>query len=131
MLFRSFPSHDSGVMASEGREPKPDEMKQFWLTLVGRSYKDTGASFYKELSEARTHSNRFDQVTNDVYSLLCNNKIVKPEELRDRLLSKLDSKWYLLQGRDQTMSDNTYLKNFDQSKLDNKLETKPTNSSKV
>lgn len=99
-------------------------MKELWLVMVGRSYKDTSASLYKQLAEARKTSPRFDQVLNDVYSLLCSGKLVTPTELRDRLLGKLDSKWYLLQPRDKTLDDNTYLKTFGPHRMDNKIEQK-------
>ncbi|MBK7994054.1 MAG: hypothetical protein IPK14_11715 [Blastocatellia bacterium] len=125
MLLDEYSAQYTGIMAAQNRLPNPDEMKGFWRTLVGRSAKDTGAAYYNELSAARTRSGRFDQVTNDIYSLLSNNRLVPPQELRDRLLKKLDTNALKLQGRDATLHDTAYLKAMDDSKLDNKLEQKP------
>ncbi|MCS6885528.1 MAG: hypothetical protein RMM17_04155 [Acidobacteriota bacterium] len=123
-VLDEYTSFYNGRVAATGKQPTAAEMKELWLVMVGRSYKDTSASLYKQLAEARKTSPRFDQVLNDVYSLLCSGKLVTPTELRDRLLGKLDSKWYLLQPRDKTLDDNTYLKTFGPHRMDNKIEQK-------
>ncbi|KAF0235555.1 MAG: hypothetical protein FD167_4599, partial [bacterium] len=125
MLLDEYSAQFTGIMAAQNRMPTPTEMKDFWRTLVGRSAKDTGATYYNELSSARSRSGRFDQVTNDIHSLLSNNRIVNPQELRDRLLKKLDFSITNWQSQDSTLTDTKYLNAMDDSKLDNKLEEKP------
>src|SRR5262249_31142733 len=69
-LLDEYSAQYTGIMMATGRQPSVQEMDSFWLTLVGRSKNDVGAAFYKELSNARQQSPMFDQVTNDIHSLL-------------------------------------------------------------
>src|SRR5262249_51518962 len=124
-LLDEYSAQYTGIMAATGNPPTRQDMANFWLDLVGRSKNDTSASFYQDLAAARQKSGMFDQVVNDVRSILLNpqtKQAVTPQNLRDRLLNKLYTR-----GNDVTLDDPSYLESFDSSKLDNKL-TPTTNS---
>ncbi|MBL8150604.1 MAG: hypothetical protein JNN15_11815, partial [Blastocatellia bacterium] len=50
------------------------------------------------------------------------NRLVTPEDLRNRLLSKLDANIFLGRGRDKTMDETAYLRAFSSANADNKIE---------
>jgi hypothetical protein len=105
-------------MMATGKEPSKADMNNFWTVLVGRSKNDPGAQFYKELDQAREKSPMFDQVSNDIRSILMdpNQGVVNPLELRDRLLDKLTR-----YSNEKSLDSTSYLEGFDESKLDNSL----------
>ena len=125
-LLDEYSAQYTGIMTAMNRPPTREEMANFWLTLVGRSKNDTDASLYKDLSAARQKSVMYDQVINDVRSILLNpqtKEALSPLQVRDRLLNKL-----YVRGSDQTLDDPTYLKSFTSATIDNSLEVKGSKS---